>query len=199
MCPCRAFGECVYVRFSVETWDPVRPKYPNKYKTSNVWVEKKRKKEKCSAGHIKRVCTNSGSLKNGVDLGLWRNLGFYARTSLYLLAHNLSPSVWCSLINAGRQSVQNPRWTENPNKPIFLQVLIRVYHRMLCYTLIARYLSRNVCYLQYTTVLLHVAVHSGTCARDVLAKTRCTTINTAETYGALVPNVSCTRNACALQ
>ena len=105
---------------SVGKWDPLRPKYPN----TQIYGWNKKKKKGSRQGHIKRVCKNSGSLKNGVDFGLWRNLGFYARTSPYLLANNFSPSVWCSRINAGRQSIQNPQWTENPNIPIFFHTMV---------------------------------------------------------------------------
>ena len=47
--------------------------------------EKKKKKKSLKArqGHIKHVCKILGSLKNGVDIGTWRNWGFYAWTSLY--------------------------------------------------------------------------------------------------------------------
>ena len=57
-------------------WGPLRPKYSKKYRNPNIW----RKKESLKArqGHIKHVCKISGSLTNGVDIGISRNLGFHA-------------------------------------------------------------------------------------------------------------------------
>ena len=44
MRPCWAFYGCFFsVFFSLEIWDHLRPKYPKKYKNSNIWRKKKKK------------------------------------------------------------------------------------------------------------------------------------------------------------
>ena len=59
---------------------------PIKIKPQNIWRKKKQKPPfvKGSAGHVKHVQNfRVLTLKNGVDIGIWSNLGFYAWTSLY--------------------------------------------------------------------------------------------------------------------
>ena len=86
MCPCQAFYECFF-SFSLEIWDPLRPKYPKKYKTQISGEKKKKRKipirKRLGRGTLNTCAKFQGlSLKNGVDIGLWRNLGFYASTNL---------------------------------------------------------------------------------------------------------------------
>ena len=59
MCPCRAFCGWVFLFlffFSLDMWDPLRPKYPKNYKNPNIWRKyvpvymKKRTFVKDSAG-----------------------------------------------------------------------------------------------------------------------------------------------------
>ena len=48
-----------FIFFSLEMWDRLRPKYPEKYKNPNIWRGKKKKKsKKARRGHTKhtRVC-----------------------------------------------------------------------------------------------------------------------------------------------
>ena len=90
MHPCMAFDEWgfIFCFFSLAIWDPLRPKYPRKNRNPNIWRKKRKQKTpfvKCSAGaHWTRLQNFRVSLKNGVDVGLSRNLGFYAWTSLYV-------------------------------------------------------------------------------------------------------------------
>ena len=68
--------------FSQEMWDPLRPK------KKQISGEKKKKKKKPLRKRLGRGTLNTWknqglSLKNGVDVGLWRNSGFCAWTSLH--------------------------------------------------------------------------------------------------------------------
>ena len=91
MCPCRAFYGWVFLVFcfffSLEIWDPLRPKHPKNTKT-RIFGKKRRKnliRKTLSRGTLNtRAKFKRLSLKKGVDIGLWRNLGFYAWTSLYV-------------------------------------------------------------------------------------------------------------------
>ena len=82
MCSCRTFYDfffCFSV-FSPNMWGSLRPKYPPKItKTKNLAKKKTNNKKsvKAGQGHIKHVCKFQGlNLTNGVDIGIWRNLGF---------------------------------------------------------------------------------------------------------------------------
>ena len=47
---------CVIVFFSLEMWDPLRPKYPQKYKSPNIWQKTKQKNKHWKRqGQIKHV------------------------------------------------------------------------------------------------------------------------------------------------
>ena len=69
-------------------WDPSRPKYPPPPKNKKWWKVRKRKSPtRKRLGGVTLNTWISGSyvsLKNSVDIGLWRSLGFYAWTSLYI-------------------------------------------------------------------------------------------------------------------
>ena len=81
--------------FSPKMWGLLRPKYPKKdtktqisqkrYKDPNIWREKKTKKRwRLGRGTLNKCAKFQGiTLKNGVDIAISRNLGFYAWTSLY--------------------------------------------------------------------------------------------------------------------
>ena len=79
--------------FSLETWDPLRPKYPKNTKPKYL-AKKTKKMQKARQGRIKHVCVQKFSvlsLKNGVDID-WTLKGIgvicswlHARTSLYYL------------------------------------------------------------------------------------------------------------------
>ena len=72
-------------------WDPLRPKYLQKRQKPKYLAEKKRKRRKDIRKRLGRgtlnTCAKFQGLppKNGVDVGLWRNLGFYAWTSLCIV------------------------------------------------------------------------------------------------------------------
>ena len=53
-------------------WDPLRPKYPKKYKKPNVWRVRKNNIRKRLGRDTLRMCAKKQclSLKNGVDIGL---------------------------------------------------------------------------------------------------------------------------------
>ena len=94
----------MFFSFSLEIWDPLRPKYPKKYKTQ-ISGEKKKKikipiRKRLGRGTLNTCAKFQGlSLKNGVDIGLWRNLGFYAWTSLYVLLVCRLLAVFSTLLN----------------------------------------------------------------------------------------------------
>ena len=72
MCPCRALHDFFF--FSLEMWDPLRHKYPKKYKNQNIW-RKKKGFVNDSAGHY--VCKTSGSMSRK-RRGHWTLKGFGA-------------------------------------------------------------------------------------------------------------------------
>ena len=54
----------IFVFLSLEMWDPLRPKYPQKYQNTNIWRENKQKnvfRVKGSAGVYKTRVQFSGS------------------------------------------------------------------------------------------------------------------------------------------
>ena len=69
---------------------PLRPKYLQKTQKKNKYLAKNNEKKqektfvKGSAGaHKTRAIFQGLTLKNGMDIGVWRNFGVYAWTSLY--------------------------------------------------------------------------------------------------------------------
>ena len=79
MCPCQALyewkgGEGLRRKYEI----PQDPKIPKKNKTPNIWWGKKKKRfrKRLGRGSI-NACANFRvlSLKNGVDIELWRDLG----------------------------------------------------------------------------------------------------------------------------
>ena len=88
VCPCRAFHDFFcFCFFSLERWYLNKTQKITKTQTPG-WKKQKPKTPlvKVSAGaHQTRVQNfRVLPLKNGLDIRLWRNLGFYAWTNLYL-------------------------------------------------------------------------------------------------------------------
>ena len=81
----------VFFVFFAENVESLKTQISKKYKPPNIWQQKTKKQEKNIRKRLGRGTLNTCakcqglSLKNGVDIGLWRNLGFYAWSSLYLV------------------------------------------------------------------------------------------------------------------
>ena len=65
--------------------DGLRPQYPKKNKKKkHLTIKKQHIRERLGRGSLNACAKFQGhSLVNGVDIGLWRNWGFYAWTSVY--------------------------------------------------------------------------------------------------------------------
>ena len=58
MCPCRVLCECFFF-FSLEMWDPSRPKHPKKYNNPNIWRKKTNKQIKATCSRFGRGTLNT--------------------------------------------------------------------------------------------------------------------------------------------
>ena len=117
---------------SPRMWSLLRPKYPQKIQKPKYLAGKKKKKKSLKArqGHIKHVCKYFKISQNGVDIGTWRNLGFYAWTSLYQNATtNKCDNSSTSIIR--KTTALSSRWMENKEMHYYANDLFCVRCRWL--------------------------------------------------------------------